>query len=225
MQSSESAVAATPEPVQALLGPAAESRGSEYSQLSRLIRQASLMERRPGHYAAMITVTIFLLVAGWTGFVLIGNSWWQLAVAVFLAIVFTQLGFLGHDAGHKQISGSRRVSDVLGLLLGNLGIGLSYGWWVSKHNRHHAHPNTEGADPDIAIGALAFTASDAAGSGGLARVLYRCQAYLFFPLLFLEALSLHRPASARWPSGRPGTGGPRRRCSPPIWSAIWLSCS
>jgi fatty acid desaturase len=191
MQSSESAFAATPPPVQALEALAAEPRGSEYSQLSRLIRQAGLMERRPGRYALMITLTVSSLVAGWTAFVLIGNSWWQLAVAVFLAIVFTQLGFLGHDAGHKQISGSRRVSEVLGLLLGNLGIGLSYGWWVSKHNRQHAHPNTEGADPDIAIGALAFTARDAAGSAGLARVLYRFQAYLFFPLLFLEALSLH----------------------------------
>jgi fatty acid desaturase len=191
MHSSESAIAATPEPVQPLVALAAVTRGSEYSQLSRLIRQAGLMERRPGHYAWLITVTLLLLVGGWTGFVLIGNSWWQLAVAALLAIVFAQIGFLGHDAGHKQISGSRRVSDVLGLLLGNLGIGLSYGWWVSKHNRHHAHPNTEGADPDIAIGALAFTAGDAAGSRRLARVLYRCQAYLFFPMLLAEAVSLH----------------------------------
>jgi fatty acid desaturase len=181
----------TPEPVQPLVALEARRSGSDYSQLSRLIRQAGLMDRRPGRYAWMITVTVLLVVVGWTGFVLIGDSWWQLAVAAFLAIMFTQLGFLGHDAGHKQISGSRRVSDVLGLLLGNLGIGLSYGWWVSKHNRHHAHPNTEGADPDIAIGALAFTARDAAGSGRVARVLYRCQAYLFFPMLFAEALSLH----------------------------------
>ena len=83
-------------------------------------------------------------------------------MAVFLAIMFTQIGFLGHDAGHRQISDSRRVSYVLGILHGNLGIGLSYGWWVSKHNRHHAHPNTEGNDPDIAINALAFTAGQAA---------------------------------------------------------------
>jgi fatty acid desaturase len=191
MQSSEPAIAATPQPLQTLVAQDAVSRGSDYAQLSRLIRQAGLMERRPGRYAWLITGTVVLVVAGWTGFVLIGDSWWQLAVAAFLAIMFTQLGFLGHDAGHRQISGSRRVSEILGLLLGNLGIGLSYGWWVSKHNRHHAHPNTEGADPDIAIGALAFTAGDAAGSTGLARLLYRCQAYLFFPMLFAEALSLH----------------------------------
>jgi fatty acid desaturase len=92
-------------------------------------------------------------------------------------------------------------------VLGNLGIGLSYGWWVGKHNRHHAHPNTEGADPDIAVSALAFTAAQARASRGLARLVFRYQAYLFFPLLLSEAVSLHvasvralarRPARHRW---------------------------
>ena len=122
---------------------------------------------------------------------MVGNSWWQLVVAAFLAVVFTQIGFLGHDAGHRQVFGTRRANYVTGVLLGNLGIGLSYGWWVDKHNRHHAHPNTEDADPDIAVGALAFTAAQARASRGLARLVFRYQAYLFFPLLLLEAVSLH----------------------------------
>jgi fatty acid desaturase len=131
------------------------------------------------------------MAAGWAAFVLVGNSWWQLAVAVFLAVMFTQVGFLGHDAGHRQIFGSRRSSYVLGLLQGNLGIGLSYGWWVDKHNRHHAHPNTEGADPDIKPSAVAFTRHSAQAARGVIRLAFRYQAYLFFPLLLLEAISLH----------------------------------
>ena len=187
MPSRVAAAAATLQPSEL---PAA-SRGSDYAELSRQIRKAGLMERRPGHYAWRITVTVTLLVACWAAFVLVGNSWWQLAIAVPLAAVFTQLGFLGHDAGHRQISGSRRVSTILGLLLGNLGIGMSYGWWVGKHTRHHAHPNTEGADPDISVGALAFTPGQASASKGPVSLLFRCQAYLFFPLLLLEAISLH----------------------------------
>ena len=50
----------------------------------------------------------------------------MLAVAVFLAMMFTQFGFLGHDAGHRQISGSKRGNYILGILHGNLCIGLSY---------------------------------------------------------------------------------------------------
>ncbi|HEY2442193.1 MAG TPA: acyl-CoA desaturase [Streptosporangiaceae bacterium] len=171
--------------------PPTAARGSDYAQLCRQVKQARLLERRPGHYAWRIAITSALLLSGWAAFVLLGNSWWQLAVAVFLAVMFTQFGFLGHDAGHRQICGSRRASYILGLLLGNLGVGLSFGWWVSKHNRHHAHPNTEGADPDIAISALAFSPSQARASRGLTRLIFRYQAYLFLPMLLAEAISLH----------------------------------
>jgi fatty acid desaturase len=166
-------------------------RGSDYARLSRAVRQAGLMDRRIGNYAWRIAITGVLLAAGWTGFVLIGNSWWQLAMAVVLAVLFTQVGFLGHDAGHRQICQSRRRSYILGVLMGNLSIGLSFGWWVAKHNRHHANPNTEGADPDIMMRALAMTPSQAAASRGLARIAYRCQAFLFFPMLLGEAFSIH----------------------------------
>ena len=67
----------------------------------------------------------------------------------------------------------------------------SHCWWVDKHNRHHAHPNAEDADPDISVGALAFSSAQAGASRGLARVVFRYQAYLFFPLLLGEAVNLH----------------------------------
>jgi fatty acid desaturase len=175
------------------LAPASSAprRGSQYAELSRQVKDAGLLERRSGYYAWKIAVTIGLLAAGWTVFVVVGNSWWQIAVAAFLAVIFTQIGFLGHDAGHRQVFGTRRANYVAGVLLGNLGIGLSYGWWVDKHNRHHAHPNTEDADPDISVGALAFTDAQARASHGIARLVFRYQAYLFFPLLLLEGVNLH----------------------------------
>jgi len=172
-------------------GPQARPGGTDYALLSRAVRQAGLMDRRTGNYAWRIAITVFLLAAGWAAFVLVGNSWWQVVVAIFLAVMFTQVGFLGHDAGHRQICASRRVSYILGILLGNLGIGLSFGWWVTKHNRHHANPNTEGADPDIMMRALAMTAGQAGSSRGVSKMVYRCQAFLFFPMLLGEAFSVH----------------------------------
>jgi fatty acid desaturase len=189
MQSRETIAAPRP-PLPPPAPPTAE-RGSDYARLSRQVRQAGLMERRTGRYAWRIAVTGALLVGGWAAFVLVGNSWWQLAVAAFLAMMFTQISFLSHDTGHCQIFASRRASYILGIVLGNLSTGLSYGWWVGKHNRHHAHPNTQGADPDIVIPVLAFTGDQAAGARGLLRLVFRWQAYLFFPLLLGEAISLH----------------------------------
>ena len=203
MRSYEAGAAATRQhPRSAPSSPAPRS-GSEYSQLSRQIKQAGLLERRLRYYVWKIAITAALFAAGWAIFALVGDSWWQLGVAAFLAAIFTQIGFLGHDAGHRQISGSRRASYVLGILHGNLGIGLSYGWWVDKHNRHHAHPNTEGADPDIVVSVLAFTPGQARSSRGVTRLMFRRQAYLFFPLLLLEAVSLH-VASVRALIGRAG---------------------
>jgi len=128
-------------------------------------------------------------------FVVLGESWWQLLTAAYLAVVFTQLAFVGHDAGHRQLSRSRRANDRVGLLHANLLVGISFGWWVPKHNAHHTNPNHEDLDPDISITAVAFTADQASSRRGLVRLLARCQAWLFFPLLLLEAAHLHLASS------------------------------
>jgi fatty acid desaturase len=168
-----------------------QGRGSAYAELSRQVRQAGLLDRRPAYYAAKIAGHGLLFAAGWAAFLLLGDSWWQLASAAFLAFVFAQAGFLGHDAGHHQIFRTRKANDVVGLVHGNLLIGLSYGWWVGKHTRHHSNPNHLDLDPDISIGAIAFTADQAQAKRGLTRTIARYQAYLFFPILLLEGAHLH----------------------------------
>jgi fatty acid desaturase len=168
-----------------------KGRWSEFTQLSRQIKQAGLLERRRGWYAARIAINLALLAAGWMAFAVVGESWWQLVTAVYLAVVFTQLAFVGHDAGHRQISRSRPANDQVGLLHANLLVGISFGWWVPKHNAHHSNPNHEDLDPDISITALAFTDGQASSRHGLIRLVARYQAWLFFPLLLLEAAHLH----------------------------------
>jgi len=162
-----------------------------YAQLSSQICQAGLLDRRVTSYAGRGIATMAALAAGWAAFVVVGDSWWQIAVAAGLAVIFTQVGFLVHDAGHRQICTSRRGNSIIGVPLATLGIGLSYRWWVHDHNRHHAHPNQPGKDPGVDIGALAFTTAQATERGRLARFAYRYQAQFFFPLLLLTALSLH----------------------------------
>ncbi|MGN9807058.1 fatty acid desaturase family protein [Micromonospora sp. L32] len=166
-------------------------RGSDYADLSRQVRAAGLLERRRGHYAVRIGLVVASFVGLWSLFARLGESWWQLGVAAALAVVFAQAGFIGHDAGHRQIARTRRGNDLIGMVHGNLLTGLSYGWWVDKHNRHHAHPNTEGKDPDITVAPLSFTTGQARRRRGLGALVVRFQAYLFFPLLLLEGLHLH----------------------------------
>ena len=80
-------------------------RWGEYTQLSRQVRQAGLLERRRGWYGARIGLNLVGLAAGWVVFAIVGESWWQLATAAYLAVVFTQLAFVGH----RQLFRSRRA--------------------------------------------------------------------------------------------------------------------
>lgn len=172
-------------------------RGSEFAVLRRQITAARLLERRYGSYLVRIATTVTAFAGAWLLFVALGNSWCQLAVAGALGVLSTQVAFLGHDGGHQQIWRTRRANDVWTIVAGNLLVGLSFSWWIDKHNRHHSHPNHEGHDPDIGEGVLAFTTDQiAARHRGLRRFIARNQAALFFPLLLLEGLNLH-VASAR----------------------------
>ena len=108
------------------------------------------MRRRYGYYWTKLIGAVLVLAAWVVAFVWIGDCWWQLVSAAVLAVVMTQIAFLGHDAAHRQIFKSGRWNDWVSLVVANLLVGISYGWWQSKHTRHHANPNKEGADPDIA---------------------------------------------------------------------------
>ena len=165
---------------------------SDYADLSARIKDAGLMERRPAYYVLKFTLTLGLFAGGWVAFAFLGASWWQLLIAAFLGVMSTQVAMLGHDAGHKQVTRTRASSYLVGITLGNLLTGLSFGWWIDKHNRHHAHPNHEELDPDVApAGPLVFLHGQADGRRGLMRWLTKHQAVVFFPILLLEGLNLH----------------------------------
>ena len=127
-----------------------------------------------------------------TGLILLDDSWLQLLIAGGLGVLFTQFAFLGHEASHRQILKSGPANDRIGRILATFFVGISYSWWMNKHNRHHANPNKIGKDPDIEVDTISFLEEDAAQSKGWVRWLTRRQGYLFFPLLLLEGINLHR---------------------------------
>lgn len=107
-----------------------------------------------------------------------------------MAFVFTQIGFIAHDTGHRQAFQNARKNDLYGIIHANLMVGMSYGWWLRKHNIHHAYPNLHGVDPDIDIPVIAFSEEDALEKRGIAKFIVKYQSILFFPLLLFESISL-----------------------------------
>ncbi|MFF7329550.1 fatty acid desaturase [Streptomyces sp. NPDC008150] len=149
------------------------------------------MARRPGYYTARIAAVAALYGGAWAAFVLVGASWWTLAVAAVLAVAFGQVALVAHDIAHRQVFRLRRASETSGRIAGNVGIGMGYGWWQDKHTRHHANPNHDQLDPDIAPDLLVWTQEQAGAARGVSRWIGRSQAFLFFPLLTLEGFNLH----------------------------------
>ena len=164
--------------------------GSDFAPLLRTVKGQGLLDRRRTWYALTIAANALALAAVVTGIAVTGGSWWSLLLAPLLAIFSARTAFLGHDAGHSQITGDRTAARLIGLIHGNLLLGMSYAWWNDKHNRHHANPNHIDKDPDVVADILVFTGAQAAHRSGFRGWLTRNQAWLFFPLTLLEGVAL-----------------------------------
>ena len=161
-----------------------------YSQLKSRMQRRGLLKKQPGFLTVRILGNLALLLISLAILFLSNNIFLQIANAVFMAFVFGQIGFVAHDTGHRQAYSTPATNDLVGMLHANLLLGMSQGWWVRKHNRHHANPNHSDLDPDIGMVIMAFTEKDALAKRGFNRFMVRYQAVFLFPLLLFEGLSL-----------------------------------
>jgi fatty acid desaturase len=184
---------------------AAARRGtSDFSELADQVRASGLLRRRYGYYWVTLAALPLVFGGAFLAFVVIGDSWWQLLTAAGFAVMFTQAAFLGHDAAHRQIFRSGKWNDWVSLIIGDLFVGMSYGWWQHKHTRHHANPNQVDADPDIELPVITLTpAQTARHRAAPLRWLIAHQGWFFFPILLFEGLSLHASSVRRVLSREP----------------------
>ncbi len=165
-------------------------RDREYLELKRMVAGQGLLDRQYFYYAWKIPSVLAMVVASVALLVIFsGTLWVQMLNAVFLALVFTNLGFMGHDSGHRQIFESATRNDWVLLCVGFL-TGMTPSWWQDKHNTHHRAPNQLEIDGDIEVSLFAFTEEQALAMKGIGRFTVKYQAFLFYPLLVLTALSL-----------------------------------
>lgn len=164
---------------------------SEFSALLHTIRDNGLLRRRRTFYFATFGVITLAMVAAWFGFALLQDTWYTLLIAGALGIIFTQYAFITHELAHRQVFESGKVNEFAGRIMADLVVGISYSWWMNKHSRHHANPNTVDKDPDIETDFIIFQSDKAAGLTGFAGFFAKRQGWLFFPVLLAEGLNLH----------------------------------
>lgn len=153
--------------------------GDEFRDLLTLVRHSGLLAKQPAYYVRKILLNVAMFVGAFVLIAKFHNPWIELCNAAFLAFVFTQLGFIVHDAGHQEIFSGPAGNQFLGLLHSNLLLGFSYSWWLDKHNHHHCSPNHVTADPDLDLIPFAFSKEQAAAKHGLARLSVKYQHFSF----------------------------------------------
>jgi fatty acid desaturase len=165
---------------------------THFNQILSQVRDAGLLSKKPSFYIIrLIVLTIaaagFWTLSGYLAALSQENKLWLIAAFVLVAglgVLSAQYGFIAHEASHRQVFRNNKANDWTGLLLANLFAGLSYGFWLRKHNKHHQRPNQIGEDPDIAIRVLSFTTESKESKRGIERWFSDRQGYLF-PLLLL----------------------------------------
>jgi len=162
---------------------------NDYAKLKVLVQEAGLLETQGRYYAVKLAYTLAMFGVG-VALMFLLDGWARVLAAPYLAFVSAQLGFLAHDLGHKQVFGSTRLNNWAGMILANLLVGMSLGWWNDKHNAHHANPNHDGMDPDVDIPFMAFSEEQAMSKSGLARLVTAYQAFIFFPALTFTTYSM-----------------------------------
>jgi len=172
----------------------AEEYVTAYRRLSEQVHEAGLARRRYGFYVTRLGGWIGGLALLIVAVPLLGTTWLQLVIAILIGVVMAQLGFLSHEAAHRQVFASRERNEWASRVIAGLLMGLSYGWWMDKHNTHHARPNQEGEDPDLDSALLAFTPDTSDRRSRVGEVLSKRQGAFFLPLLLFEGVNLHLAA-------------------------------
>ncbi|MET9550496.1 MULTISPECIES: acyl-CoA desaturase [unclassified Streptomyces] len=165
-----------------------------FSELLKRVKAEGLLDLDPRYYIGRLARNTTLLVAGLTAFFLVGDSWWQLVVAVWMGLCGGQSSFMWHDAGHKAMFRDKRAASAVGYFHANFVNGVSFGWWVNHHNRHHSNPNHLDMDPDIGRRTAIFDIKQYATRTRRQRFIVRYQSVLFFVLLVLESFKMHKTA-------------------------------
>lgn len=165
-----------------------------FAELLKRVKAEGLLDLDPRYYVGRLALNTTLLLIGFAAFFALGDSWWQLLTALWMGLCGGQSAFMWHDAGHKAMFRSKKAASAVGYIHANLVNGVSYGWWVNHHNRHHSNPNHLDKDPDIGRRTVIFDVKQYPSRRGTQKFVVRHQSVLFFVLLVLEGFKMLRTA-------------------------------
>lgn len=189
---------------------------AKYRTLEQQLRAAGLFDCPYQAYAIECTRYVALFAA----FVYFLKTQYFFLSAVSLGLLWHQLVFTVHDAGHMGITHSFQVDTTIGIVIADFIGGLSVCWWKHNHNVHHIVTNSPEHDPDIEhlpFLAISHRFFDSMRStyydrvmdfDAVARLTVKYQDYMYYPLLLLGRFNLYVLSWSYLLSSKPPRHGP-----------------
>lgn len=118
---------------------------SKYRELEAQITAAGMYNC---NYAAYAEESVRYLILAISCYMALRYEYYVLS-SIFLGLLWHQLVFTVHDAGHMGITHNFHLDTTIGILIANFLGGLSVCWWKRNHNVHHIVTNSPVHDPDI----------------------------------------------------------------------------
>ena len=136
-----------------------------------------------GVWRRKLLVWIPILLLSYVGLLALPFGLVWLALVPLASVGLLTMGYLGHDAGHCALSRRRWVNDLWGHFGMTFMCGFSFGFWRTRHNRHHAHCQEIDGDPDMHFGVVFSVYPDSASwKTPVGRFFLRIQRWAFWPL-------------------------------------------
>lgn len=182
----------------------------DYRELLGDLKKAGMFQNYLSDYVLTVLFMVAMMGACIVGVVFYEGFWVHVGCGIILGLVWIQSAFIGHDSGHSELVGHKKIDKFIQLFAGNGLTGIGMGWWKRSHNVHHISCNSLDFDPDLQYVPLFAVSSGYFGNlhsyyydkqmnfDGLARFLVSYQHWTFYPtmavarvLLFMQSIVLH----------------------------------
>lgn len=152
----------------------------QMAELKRRLEEIGFFRQRTTYYTFKATFFVLLFACGYGTLLSAEAGVMRIIAILLLASLLVQLGFMAHDAGHYAVAENRALNDFFGFLGFTILSGISFTYWRANHNRHHAAPNDQLADPDMQSDLASLYEASARRKTGWAKIFTRYQSVLVF---------------------------------------------
>ena len=161
------------------------------NELRARLDAAGCFAPAPLYQSLHIVLVVVVYASAYVALLLAPAMGIRLLALAALAFCSVQAGFIAHEAGHGALTRRRWLADWLGRLLMTFLTALCYSHFQKIHRCHHARCNERDADIDMHSGVFSLY-PEAVGEkrSAVTRFITRHQAYLIWPLVSLQGLTL-----------------------------------